>query len=291
MLKTFEDFAADERANDMYITGAAGTGKTTSLRQITDTLNEEEYVVCAFTHKAKGILASKGIKNTMTLHSLLKKRPSVNTNATNIKQVQLNIVMGKTNVTPTFVFIDEFSMVGEKDLMDLRSLQDGMDQPFKVVWLGDTNQLPPVGDQFTIKPGGKYSVKLTKQYRNDNPLQKPLNALISMINGAPLKPLEAVDRFFIRNKDIVKSYIESCTEDKVLLAYTNKRVQELNQLIADEIVDFNSEVFSPTRHEFLTMLTDMDAGSVDCIRKSWGDEEVVRGSKFKTLEYLVNAFN
>ena len=58
MLTMFKEFMADENAWDMYIKGAAGTGKTTSLAAGVQYCidNEIPYVCCSYTHKACGIL-------------------------------------------------------------------------------------------------------------------------------------------------------------------------------------------------------------------------------------------
>ena len=197
---TFEAFLDNPDADDMYITGAAGTGKTTGLAEVVQYCKDNDvcYTVCAFTHKACGILRSKLPENAIvrTLHSYLKRRPGINQDATKVEHVQINSKLGAADKTAV-LFIDEYSMVGEKDLMDIRDAQDDH-EGLKVVWLGDPNQLPPVGDMPSVRPYGKYCVTLTKQYRNDNPLQQVLTKLISYINGTPAEPFENVPDYFIR---------------------------------------------------------------------------------------------
>ena len=94
MISTFKQFLADEQAWDMYITGAAGTGKTTSLAEGVQYCIDQEipYVVCAYTHKACGILRDKLPQGAIvrTLHSFLGKRPCINTNATKKEYVNVN---------------------------------------------------------------------------------------------------------------------------------------------------------------------------------------------------------
>ena len=128
MQQEFKDFLADKEAWDMFITGAAGTGKTTKLAQLVQHCIDIElpYVVCAFTHKACGILRSKLPTNTrvQTLHSYLSKRPMINTNATKKEHVNVNARTGDVDKIPKIMFLDEYSMVGEKDFMDIREQQD-----------------------------------------------------------------------------------------------------------------------------------------------------------------------
>ena len=237
----FQAFMQDREAWDMYITGAAGTGKTTKLKEKVQYCidNEIPYVVCAFTHKACGILRSKLPPGACvrTLHSFLGKRPCINTNATkkehvnqNVRSQGLDTKSSETDEEPEVLFLDEYSMVGEKDFMDIREAQDSdydSIPELKVVWIGDPHQLPPVGDMQAIVPSGDYQVTLTKIWRNDNPLQQPLNKLISYMEGKQPEPLEAVPEYFERGHNLIKEY-GNCDDDKVLLAYTNKRVETLN---------------------------------------------------------------
>lgn len=291
MLKTFKKFLEDEKAWDMYITGVAGTGKTTSLKHgVQHCINNKiPYVVCAFTHKACGILRSKlpANANVRTLHSFLGKRPCINTNATKKEHVNQNTKSSETDLEPKILFLDEWSMVGEKDYLDIREAQDSNYDSIpelKVVWVGDSHQLPPVGDIQAIKPEGKYQVLLTKIWRNDNPLQQPLNALISYIEGEQPEPLKPVEGYFERGKSLSKEYLK-CQEDKVLLAYTNKRVESLNIEIAGKYLpDERDKVFSPTTQKYYYFLGWVE--DPDYIDLHYSDP-LHKGSKFKTLENLI----
>ena len=65
---------------DMFITGQAGTGKTTKLAELVSYCIEQRlsYVVCAYTHKACSVLNNKiPDADIKTLHSFLRKRPTI----------------------------------------------------------------------------------------------------------------------------------------------------------------------------------------------------------------------
>lgn len=291
MIDTFNNFIRDQTTEDMYITGRAGTGKTTGLAQLVQICIDQEipYLVCAFTHKACGILAKKlpPQANISTLHKYLKKRPTINTEATHHKHVKTSTKQGESDESIKVLFIDEYSMVGEKDLMDIR----GMENPPQVVWLGDLNQLPPVNDQQTVKPRGKYVVTLTKVYRqaSDNPLMATLNKLVSFIEGAPVEPLEE-NSSFIRGQDVIKWYNNdrmASDFDGVLLAFTNSRVQELNALAEGKNdPEPGDRVHSPTTRGIYTYLRKVEPWEIFEINKPYG-EPLMRGSKYKTLEYIL----
>jgi len=290
----FKEFLADEYAWDMFLTGAAGTGKTTKLREYVQHCidNEIPYIVCAFTHKACGILKSKlpDNANITTLHSYLKKRPTINSDAIKMSEVNNSIKTDKTDDTPLVIFLDEYSMVGDKDTLDIREAQDpeytGKPRT-KLVACGDHHQLPPVGDKQTLKAGGDYHLVLTKQWRNDNPLQIPLNKLISYLDGADPEPLTPVPGYFDRGVDIDKTKFGE--PDKIYLAYTNRRVEDLNAKIQGYCNPaIGDEVFSPTTQEHYTYVG--EAVNVDRIDLHYTDS-LGLGSKYRTLEGLIKSGN
>jgi hypothetical protein len=293
MIDVFEHFMKDKEAWDMYVTGVAGTGKTTSLRTGVEYCISHEipYVVCAYTHKACGILQSKLPEgaNVITLHSFLGKRPYVNTHATADRYVNQSIKTAKTKSEPKVMFLDEYSMVGEKDYADIQGAQDSdydAIPELKVVWIGDYHQLPPVGDTIAIKAHGKYQVSLTKQWRNDNPLQGPLGKLVSYIDGTQPTALCAVPGFFERGKDLIAEY-KACEEDKVMLAYTNKCVEVLNAEAAGRVKPrAKDKVFSPTTNKYYKFLGwDTHPSHIDLHYS----DPLHLGSKFKTLENLIDS--
>lgn len=283
MINMFKQFLDDKTAYEMYITGVAGTGKTTGLAELVEYChsNKVTYTVCAFTHKACGILREKLPQDSVvrTLHSYLQKRPTINTDAKHIKELQSNVQVGTPDEVK-LLFIDEYSMVGERDLMDIRA-EDGL----RVVWLGDPHQLPPVGDMQAVSPKGKYCTVLTKIYRNDNPLQEPLQQLISFIEGAKPTPL-IENALFKRGYDIVAEYKKS-KDDKVMLAYTNRQVQALNAEIMQRDLPLPGDrLFSPTTKHHYTLVDILDKHMVYGIAKAFGDP-IMLGSKYRTLEHLL----
>lgn len=297
-LDTFKEFIHDEKAWNMYVTGAAGTGKTTDLAYSVQYCidNNIPYAVCAFTHKACSVLRSKLPENAIviTLHSFLKKRPSINQDATSTAHVNISIKVGEQTIIPKVIFIDEYSMVGEKDWLDIGNMQDanydGIPE-MKVCWLGDPHQLPPVGDVACVKPDGDYQVTLTKIYRNDNPLQIPLTALISYMGGKQPEPLVNVPEYFERGLNIVDEYCAKAG-DSVMLAYTNERVEELNSLVHDRLtgrteVEYDDTVFSPQTRSHYKFIRWIPACDVTYINMTWTDE-LHLGSKYRTLEHLIN---
>lgn len=281
----FAAFINDPEAWDMYVTGPAGTGKTTMAADFINRCAAAgiDVIVSAYTHKACGVLASKlpSTAKVQTLHSFLSKRPLINTEAKQAAHVTTSKVCGAGGTTQLLI-VDEYGMVGEKDLLDLRALQDpnySATPVFKVLWLGDPNQLPPVRDMQAVKPQGPYQVRLTTVHRTSNaPLLDVLARLVTYIEGtAEPEPIDS-NEYFVRGQDII-----SCEAD-IILAYTNARVQELNALKQGYSAPLPGDlVFCATNHatyEFMYELNKPDA--------IWRPYQGMLGldSKYKTLEYL-----
>lgn len=299
ILETFKQFILSDNSEDMFVTGVAGTGKTTDLCGTVQYCidNNISYIVCAFTHDACKILRSKLPENAnvQTLHKFIKKRPSINTEALKYEHVTTNSVFGKAEKVQV-LFVDEYSQVGERDLMTIRELQDNVEDEegeileagLRVCWLGDPHQLPPVGDAQAIQPHGKFSIRLTKQYRQiaGNPLSKAIAQLISFIEGAPAEPL-LTSEYFRRGEDIHSKYL-ACDTSKILLAFTNQKVQELNWTLEQKSEpECDDTVFSPSTKQKYTFVRDIPSYLVYEIDKAFG-EPLKLGSKYKTLEFLLS---
>jgi len=225
---------------EAFITGPAGSGKTTALHAVVTELNtlDVNYLVTAYTHKAKDVLISKLPEGTpvTTLHSWLKKRPGINSKAKHVKHLMTNHQQGKPEHLQLLI-VDEFSFINEEDYYSIGELQDELEleeqnlKPIKVLYVGDLNQLSPVKGWSAITPIGPYWEQLTVVHRNNLELMKPLNKLVKMIEGKAKVEYLKANRNFIRQTNINTEYLHCETADKIMLAYTNKAVEEHNAFI------------------------------------------------------------
>ena len=177
-------------------------------------------------------------------------------------------------------------MVGERDFVDISDLQYNEDGEIrtKVVYIGDPNQLPPVKDVKAIIPQGMYWHKLTKVYRqeNDNPLIDTLYTLNDYINGEEPRPLTEHDTFE-RNVNIIDLYKQD-NKIKIILAFTNAKVQDLNADIQGRIYpDKRDIVYTPTLRQSYTMMgMYSESDSILTIDKKL----IELNSQYKTLEAI-----
>lgn len=124
----------------MVLSGPAGSGKTTLMRQVLADLREirRETVLLAPTGKAAARLRDTTGAETSTIHKALYR--TINEHATgSVDFADPRAVASRNGV----IVCDEASMVGKRLAGDLvGSLPTGA----QILWVGDREQLPPVGD-------------------------------------------------------------------------------------------------------------------------------------------------
>lgn len=139
---TDEQLDAAKRALSEHlsvITGSAGTGKTTTLKAIIQGIeaNGMTYALCAPTGKAAQRISEVTGKEAKTIHRLLEYQRSghYNRNETN-------------PLSYDYVIVDEASMV---DLFLMHALLKAIKTTTRIIFIGDPNQLPPVGAGNVLK--------------------------------------------------------------------------------------------------------------------------------------------
>lgn len=149
VLQQFADFVCSE--NEVFIIhGYAGTGKTTLLKTIVETLAEVSMQSCllAPTGRAAKVMAHYTGKPASTIHKKIYRRQKADV----LSKFSLSF-----NTQPrTIFFVDEASMLSSETteqamfgsgvlLADLCSFVFGGSKGCKLVLIGDSAQLPPVG--------------------------------------------------------------------------------------------------------------------------------------------------
>ena len=192
----FINSAYVEGNNIMTLTGPAGSGKTTILKEIIRKSSLRRVSVSAPTHQAKTIIAKLTGYPGVTIQSLLGLRPNITMEEFDPANV-LFLPEGQEKISNyELVLIDECSMIGdyiENLIFKLAKLHK-----VKILFIGDKYQLPPVEKNKTdvnISPVFREYplVELTEIMRQDesNPANKLIHAAREdVINGTDfLMPL------------------------------------------------------------------------------------------------------
>lgn len=135
---------------EVCIQGYAGSGKTTLMIEIVKGIGYSGSIgVCAFTHKAVGVLKSKLVKAEVfhyvtkckTISSLLSMRKEIDADTGDVV-----FVPDLSKVTPlSYLLVDECSMIPEQNLEWVRQCYPNT----FIIYLGDPMQLPPVNEKIS----------------------------------------------------------------------------------------------------------------------------------------------
>lgn len=260
------------------ISGAAGTGKTTSIKYILqklglDPLNDVLFV--AFTGKAATQLARNGLP-AITCHSAfyeVKKEIERDEDGRIIYQPN-----GKPKVKSVFrkkehikkkykaICIDEGTMI------DNRMKEDILSFGLPTFVLGDLNQLPPVFGKpaFLVEPNVILR-KLMRQAEND-----PIVFIAHRIlDGYDLRPGVYGKSAIIRKRDLNQYQL---THADIVLTVTNELRRQINKLFREDYLTF-SRLDLPHVHE-----------KVICRKNNWnksiGDNLFLTNGTTGFVEYV-----
>ena len=228
--KKAHDFIIDGlKAKKKVLTlgGYAGTGKTTLIYYIVNTLRKEQpqmsIAYCAFTGKAATVLMDKIVKGEDcddyigTIHSLIYS-PILN---------PFGLLMGfrrKDKLDYDLIIVDEASMVNEEIFKDLKKYN------IPLVCVGDHGQLPPVKSTFNLMENPMVKLEQIQRQAIGNPIIE-----LSMLarNGEYIKPgLYANDKGKVEKITNFKIiYDKKDIFDYLLLSGTNATRLRMNDFI------------------------------------------------------------
>lgn len=251
--KIVDDFKEFLQSDEKFflISAPAGTGKTFLTKYLYKEVYEPDinlhlkypaFVFTATTHKAVdaletqllgGDFALKG-QTITTIHSLLGL------------EVKYDLVKGETLlklksnaelVKHAIIVVDECSMVSK----DLFRFLNERTFKCKVILIGDEKQLPPVksgniSPVFTISGLNTHSLTKTIRNQDHDELKDLCSQLRTRIDTNVVTPIKTVGNIYYLNEEefneqIKQDFLEPNVMYKIL-AYTNKRVNYYNELIA-----------------------------------------------------------
>ena len=189
-----EAIRAGATAGVLLITGGPGTGKTTIMRGLLSLLEELDlsYVMAAPTGRAAKRLTEVTGEEASTIHRLLE---------CTLDPVSGEMVFLRDEANPLkadVVIVDEMSMV---DVLLLDSLLRAVPRGKRLIFVGDPDQLPPVGPGFPfgdmLRSNALPSVRLTEIFRQAQESLIVMNA--HRVNNGEMPDLRNVksDFFFL----------------------------------------------------------------------------------------------
>jgi exodeoxyribonuclease V len=265
-LDAIRKFIYEESEQDFFILdGAAGTGKTTLVKSVTDLLRDKKtaFTLLAPTGRAASVLAAKTEQNVRTLHSFLYRLLEHKDKDGQVIRIEF-IPKNRYPDLPVILIIDESSMISDvpsaNDLFvsktsvlgDLIRFYGNCPQGSKLIFVGDNYQLPPVEDDDlspALSPGylakfyqlkGKLH-KLTqvfRQQRDSYILQNALMLRLAMdkgntyFNNLRYKNLYRIE---LAISQFVKLYDHNDNSKVIFLGWKNRVVQKLNRAIRSQL--------------------------------------------------------
>ena len=244
------------------MSGYAGTGKTSLVSALTQILGKLNYstMLLAPTGRAAKVISSYSKRRAFTIHKIIYTYKHVGGKSV--------FVLKNNTAKNTLFVVDEASMISDNSYMDKKSLLDDLmeyvysGKNCSVLFVGDTAQLPPVGEELSRALDSEFLVstfyaevfqyKLTQVVR-----QKEESGIL--FNATQIRDKIEQDEFlpFLSNRkfsDVIRvngndlqdelegSYSNFGVENCIVLCRSNKRANLFNQHIRARILYKEEEI-------------------------------------------------
>lgn len=269
--------------------GYAGTGKTTLVGALVKTLNQlnQPVVLMAPTGRAAKVFSSYAEQPAYTIHKRIYRQKSI----TDTDTFSLNVNLSKH----TLFIVDEASMISNEGLSSStfgtgRLLDDLIQYVYsgegcRLMLLGDTAQLPPVGEEESpaLMPSLLKSYGLHVREKTLTQVMRQLSESGILYNATAIRyrlmemivesekmkdeslfcldgssslstfhfPLSTSDVAHVSGADLIdsleSSYSRWGTDDSMIICRSNKRANIYNQGIRNRILDREDELCSGDR--------------------------------------------
>jgi len=268
LLDQLANFIFDDNNRALFLLkGYAGTGKTSSISTVVNLLTNtgKKAVLLAPTGRAAKVISGYSKRQALTIHKKIyfpKKQ----------KNGSVDFVMQTNKHTNTIFIIDEASMIPDKPsnakLFETGSLLDDLisyvygGKNCKIIFIGDTAQLPPV--KLTISPAlEKQTLELDyhkdvieleldevmRQHEDSGILANATDLRLLIENGATHFQFDLdypdiirlIDGYDIEDA-ITTAYDNEGVENTAFIVRSNKRANQYNQQIRTKIRGQENEI-------------------------------------------------
>lgn len=261
MTSVLADFVLSQDDKSVgVLLGYAGTGKTSLVGAFVRTMEQMEYncVLMAPTGRAAKVFSLYSEHQAYTIHKTIYRQKSI---------LQLDsFSLGFNSLKQTLFIVDEASMIDEgKVLDDLIQFVYGSERHCRLLLVGDTAQLPPVGETLSpaLQPDTLEMFGLTPFVARLEQVVRQSEQSGILFNATMLRQLiakgltSAFPQFHLDGfADIVKvpgdeliDTLDSCyarygTDDTIVICRSNKRAVIYNRGIRAQILDYEDELTS-----------------------------------------------
>ena len=271
VLRHLAAFLLSEKQNPTYILrGYAGTGKTTLVTTLVKALPEigMDYVLMAPTGRAAKVLGSYTRRYASTIHKKIYQVMAYPDGTMRMSRAQ-------NKHKNTLFIVDEASMIGEDHEFGARSLLDDLlayvfsGEHCRLLLIGDTAQLPPVGNdespaldidylqsQFPLTIATYELTEVKRQALQSGILSNATHLRNLLLDNRMEYPLPLFDLAFDDTHRIDPETFEEllyrafdATEgnDAVVICKSNKRANLFNQAVRSRILNIEGEIATGDR--------------------------------------------
>jgi len=273
LVKELDNFLKNSDSHVFLLKGYAGTGKTFITKGFTEYLTSigRKFILAAPTGKAAKVIKEKTKNEAFTIHKTiysykdLKEYRVENIDGTETFKFYFDL-NDNTHDGNTVYIIDEASMVGDinqegeffrfgsgrllYDLMKYINI-DHNDHNKKIIFIGDTAQLLPIGmnfspalsadyfeKQFNLKCNSYELTEIMRQSINSGIIENSLTIRESIrrntFNQLDIN-LGFEDTQHVEHEDLLGKYLDSCgykiNGDSIIVAHSNTVVDEYNSQV------------------------------------------------------------
>lgn len=264
-------FLLSVKPNPTYILrGYAGTGKTTLVTTLVKVLPHigMSYVLMAPTGRAAKVMAGYTQRTASTIHKKIYQSQV-------FPDGSLRMALGENKHKNTLFIVDEASMIGEEHEFGSRSLLDDLmsyvftGEQCRLLLIGDTAQLPPVGNdrsptldidylqsQFPLTIASFELTEVKRQALESGILSNATHLRELLTNDLSVYQLPLFDLHFCDTARIDPETFEEMLfrafdaehgNESVIICKSNKRANLFNQAVRSRILNIEGEIATGDR--------------------------------------------